>query len=390
MATSIEREARQAVRRAAERAARGPGFDACFHGMTFRVHSTVPAVRRQIEERFTPYYGVSERSPAPPDYTVVALQTDVLKRFDALLQDGASLEIQPHPTIARYHRRGVAIDLDEIRIVRQYPSDSYCAADPMRRTAVVTCDDPVTLGQDVRRLLRDLLAATLLVRGHQELHASGVALGDAGVAFAGESNSGKTTLLFDVLRTGRAALMCNGRLFIEESEGGVTATGVPEHFLVRLGTLAGLPEFRPRHPRELTEAMSEGRSPWTLDQTAKISLQLAEVLSTYRARVMTRAPLRVLVFANLQAVGDPVVRDLSPAAVRETVPSVVADEDGCRRRFWHGLVQPDWDAFARQRERIVHRMLDTLRFIEIRRSPDGASVVDRHLLDRLRQAGIGP
>jgi hypothetical protein len=240
---TLPSELRAIVEGLAEESLNWRPFDACFEGIIIRIYADSLAVRSELEARFSPYYSFTDASLSDkPDYVVYAVNRNLFGRFDSLVQDaGLEIQIQPHPTVERYRRYGKVVEVDEIRLVQQIPSGTYVAADSLRRQAVVSVDDELLLGKGVRQLVRDIVAGTLLVRGALELHAAGLALNGSAIAFAGESNSGKTTMLISLLRTGVPSLMCNGRLFVEDSGDTLSAIGVPEHVLVRLGTLAQFP-----------------------------------------------------------------------------------------------------------------------------------------------------
>jgi hypothetical protein len=143
----------------------------------------------------------------------------------------------------------------------------------------------------------------------------------------------------ELVRSGRADLVCNGRLFLRGHP--VEALGPPEHVLVRQGTLAGWPEFSTRLPEEARERLASGASRWELDDGDKMTLQLADIASMWQCGFSAGGPLAALVLCDLRQThsgGEPSMRRLGEAEAMAGVSENVATEDEWQQRLWHGLL----------------------------------------------------
>lgn len=366
-------------------------IDLEFQGVRFRIHGDVPEVERELRFRFEPYYSFDPAVDAPPRFEIYASQTQAPADLLATLSSNqaSSLPIQLHRTVQKYRRMGRALECGEQLAVLQDPTQTLTVSDLRSKCCAVSNRDVKLLAKDVRRLVRDLLGATLLATESVELHASGVAIDGEAIAFCGEANRGKTTALLQILRSRTGRIMCNGRLFLRRESPRPVAVGVPEHILVRPGTLASHPEFLHRFPTSLQESLDRGECPWELDQTQKISVRLADLLQTYECGITSEAPLGaiVLVDFNREEKG-PLVHEVPRSLTRERLEPMILEPDACRRRFWHGLVSPNWPQYESRRRELIERIATETPHFQLRR---GSSERDfqSELWRALESHGIG-
>lgn len=315
-----------------------------FDGTTIRLESALPEVVDELRRRLVPYYALDRAVPAEPDLTVRIAATPL---DDAPAPDGARpFDIQPHPGVHRYRRRGLLADDGPRRHVVLRETGTRCLIDRSTREISFAGDVSTEgarreLARDVRRTIRDVVNARLIAAGHVELHASGVGRDGRILAVAGASGSGKTSYLMAILGASDARLVCNGRLFVRSCADGLECVGVPEHVLLRPG-VAML--YRDRFPA-LADALEVAGTadPWRTRPNDKVSVQMREVLDVFGTSPMPVGRLRTLLRPT------PGVQDVAAvgaAGARAAMGEVVQPPASVRRRFWHGLCELDDDAYA--------------------------------------------
>lgn len=339
------------------------------HGIGFNVWTDAPAVVDELEYRLGLYYGTV--GDCNTTFSVVAVQSEPPWTKDSRGAASHEVEIQRHPTNRRWTRSGEARDVGEWRVVEHKETGSTSFASSAARVVLIANPSAEALAKDTRRLIRDVLAAQLITSGAIEFHASGVAIGDRALAIAAPSNGGKTTLLIEMLRTHRASLICNGRLFLRAADRGIQALGVPEHILLRPGTIATYGELAPYSAPWLGDAIAGGKDVWSLG-TEKVAVQLRQFLGAYGADVSTNARLDLVAMPNMKITSD------GPSVVSADMPAHAVtqhllDRKSCVRRFWHGAVGPDWVQFEIDRARITG-LLERARVVRVLRGRDWAFV----------------
>lgn len=100
------------------------------------------------------------------------------------------------------------------------------------------------------RVVRELAAARVLARQNiSDFHAAAFAVGERAVLLVGAKRAGKTTLLANVLASGRASLLANDRVFVDTGRQPPRAFGMPTLLSIQEGTIQAFPRLR-RHPDE--------------------------------------------------------------------------------------------------------------------------------------------
>jgi HprK-related kinase B len=218
------------------------------------------------------------------------------------------------PKIAYYDHDGARVILKKRSGVVHY----------LWRDRAYAIGDLVRHPQQLFNLVGLAFGSALRRKGHLALHASGVARGGAGIAFAGPSGSGKSTLALALMEFG-CDYVSNDRVFIGEGADGVELTGVPKWPRVNPGTLL---------------ASDRLRSLMTLDEIAKYrTLSRAElwgvedkhdvpIESVYgRGRLALRAGLEALyVLAWKNGGGPPAVRPVAPDGRAEALLPFIKTE----------------------------------------------------------------
>lgn len=128
-------------------------------------------------------------------------------------------------------------------------------------------------------------------------HASGVVVDGDGLAIAGFSGGGKSTLMLHLLEDPNCRFLTNDRLFVRNEPGkGLSAFGVPKWPRVNPGTIMSLPRLNPILANKRLQQL--GQLPvdqlWQLEEKYDVDL----VKHYGPERIQQTAPLKALVLLN--------------------------------------------------------------------------------------------
>lgn len=136
-------------------------------------------------------------------------------------------------------------------------------------------------------------------RGAVICHASGVVIGDCGLAIAGFSGGGKSSLMLRLLGTPNARFLTNDRLFIESfPDGDVRAIGIPKLPRVNPGTILSLDALHPifdERQRDKFESLPTDEL-WDVEQ--KYDVDVSKLYG--KDRIVAESPLTDLLILNWQ------------------------------------------------------------------------------------------
>ena len=187
----------------------------------------------------------------------------------------------------------------------------------LRRVTIRARPDNVRVRASLLRVVREFAMNHLHHRG-LFLHASAIAIGNSGVAFAGHKAAGKTTLLTYLLSTGMGSYLSNDRVYVADGDGSPVLRNMPTVISVRPGTLELCPSFRDRflasgfdtYLATLDEAAAASAAHIGTNQFGNYFLSPAQFRRVLDAPQQTRAIGSALVF--------PVIReDIEHFAIRE-------------------------------------------------------------------------
>ncbi|MCC6744228.1 MAG: hypothetical protein IT175_10230 [Acidobacteria bacterium] len=283
-----------------------------FEGLTIRAHCGTRANREWLTEFLVPDF--VESSSGSVDCTVRVALDDALYAealgegcpADAPLLDCFALDssVVRLPILRRAGTETVVADLQFESIYR---------IDPDRRlVTIISHSDSIRVRASLLRVVREFAMNAMHGRG-LFLHASSIAMGADGVAFAGRRSAGKTTLLTYLLGHGVGAYLSNDRVFVADRDPVPVLRNVPTVVSVRPGTLelcAGFGErlFGSGYATYLTtivESDNAGPSEVRTNAFGNYFLSPAQFRSLFGAPQSTSATAAALVY--------PVIDDTTPA-----------------------------------------------------------------------------
>jgi len=129
-------------------------------------------------------------------------------------------------------------------------------------------------------------------------HASGLVLQDKGLAIAGFSGGGKSTLMLNFMNDPSVTYMTNDRLFIGQSEGKIEMSGIPKLPRINPGTIIGNPVLHPLMSQEdlATYQAMEKEKLWDIEEKYDVSIQ--DIYG--EQRIQNNAFLNTFVILNWQ------------------------------------------------------------------------------------------
>lgn len=161
------------------------------------------------------------------------------------------------------------------------------------------------------RVVRELAAARMLEQGSVlDFHTAAFAVGERAVLLVGPKGGGKTTLLVNVLASGRASLVANDRVFVDAGRHPGQAFGVPTLVSLRDGTLQLFPNLRrdfPECPALLHAAELEAHDAGTLegdDLPRVFALSPTQLARRLGVPTVRGGPLAAIVFPEICSAAD--------------------------------------------------------------------------------------
>lgn len=183
----------------------------------------------------------------------------------------------------------------------------------------VFAPDEAALRVPILRIVEDLLLDEAQRRGAVVLHASAVVAAGRAVLFCGNKGAGKTTALLRALEGASVGLLANDNVCLVEQDGGYLARAWPAFLKVEAGTVASTGPL----VRDLPPACA----PWLDDTVAlwdiyeKVAFYTSQGAARFGAKVITEAPLGVLVLPRFRPDHPPALSSAPAAEVAAELPT---------------------------------------------------------------------
>jgi hypothetical protein len=268
-----------------------------------------------------------------------------------------------------------ALDQEVVALPSWRESDAVAVADPERSCFLVVEPFRVAMIADAAserwrftlQWIHHEIAATRLRRSALDLHAAAIEAGGDAILVVGPKGAGKTTLSFELLRSGPCRWISNDRAFAEPSATRFAIRGMPTPVKILAPTLRRFPELgrglralaRP-YLRMLDEVVG-GAAGEPRARADELALSPAQVAHQLRVETLGAAPLGAILFPDISS-------DVDGWTIERLDPEDVA------ARLWANLYG----------KRTEHRA--TTLFEEV---DGGHSVPQRALADQVAAAAPG-
>ncbi len=177
-------------------------------------------------DRMTKYFSHLIVNDRLPDVVVEAYDTNVLQ-LDVDWQEWRRERGKSGPKDAYY-------DLDDGRLLLKVRTGMIFLQSERLRIAVGPC---MEMANQLINFINSQYMNELLRRGGLICHASGIRIGQSGVAIAGVSGGGKSTLMLSLMDYPNVHYVTNDRLLVKANSGKVIAQGIPKLPRVNPGTI---------------------------------------------------------------------------------------------------------------------------------------------------------
>lgn len=312
------------------------------------LHDSVQAF---MKRRMAPYYDMRGRTDVQCDVILSLERVSHCAPPDALLA-GEHLGIVENQADERKHVVGKVVRHGPVAWIWIDRFGTQLVVDHDVRRVSLVAGSSEALGLASRLVIRDLANIILMRQGYVEVHASAVGNPDGGVtAICGPSNSGKTSLLFHLVRSGGRSLVSNGRVYVAEREDGqLHAIGTPESIYVRPVTAQAFPEFQDL----VLDVPQDDLNHSDCAPRKKVKTQYAEICSRLGVGITTDGPLRGIILPRLSVRGRAVHE---VPAVDRILSESVFSYDAIKRREWLGLTRIPRALYDNRSRAIIERLV---------------------------------
>ena len=246
--------------------------------------------RADLIQELAAYFGPFVGRAGTPRLTIVALETPPLDL-------GLEYETkQPDPGKSKIKEEWC--DLPDGRVVRKRLTGMIFAFGGEHHLAVGPC---LANTNQVVNFINNRLIQLELDQGCLLAHAAGVKAGKAGLALAGFSGMGKSTLSLHLMSLG-LTFISNDRLLVRREDGRARMTGVPKLPRINPGTALNNPDLESVIPPEEKERFAAMTSDQIWDLEHKYDVDIAQCFGPGRFEL--QSPLSGLAILNWRRNGE--------------------------------------------------------------------------------------
>lgn len=192
------------------------------------IHSNSKALIEKLHHYFSHCNVISNHGSA--DIDIIAIETKApelnIKFIDWQREPGKT------------GRKDEYYELQDARVVRKVRTGMVFLQSEAKRIAAGPC---IEYDNQVINFINSQYMNWLQQRDWLICHASGLSYQDKGLAIAGFSGGGKSTLMLDMMNDPLISYITNDRLFIKSSDNQTDMTGIPKLPRINPGTITGNP-----------------------------------------------------------------------------------------------------------------------------------------------------
>ncbi|MCB2231169.1 HprK-related kinase B [bacterium] len=277
------------------------------HAISVKTNSS--ALRQRLSDYFQQFHGDAS---VPPEIEIVALEGSVPKigeEFTIKTPDPGKTKIKEE-----------FLDCADGRIVRKRLTGMMLLFGNGINVAVGPCE---ANDNQVVNFINNRYIEHLLLKGCLLGHAAGVVYDGCGLALAGFSGMGKSTLALHLMSRD-LCFVSNDRLLVCSNTDAPLMHGVPKQPRINPGTAMHNPDLRQILPAEVRSRLSAMSTDelWELEQKYDVMID-----DTYgEDRFVLEAPMNALVILNWQRTGKPTDFDeVDPGERRDLLAAFVKD-----------------------------------------------------------------
>lgn len=253
------------------------------------------------------------------------------------------------------------LELKRFNIFIMKKSKNIIVFDKESNSFLITGTSLISQLEDIRVLIRDILNIGLINEGFVEVHASAVANSQGKVnIICGNSNSGKTTILFDYLKQ-KYNLVSNGRVYLKPIKENLLVLGTPESIYIRPISFRNFPEILSVLPEceiEVGKLYDENCQP-----RDKIKSHYKEVCKVFGCEAVQEGTLNEIVFPLLSSPDNKVNSN-------NIIHNNIINYDDICRREWSGAININRDLYKINMENLKKRLVEYSRKIFVFREKD--------------------
>jgi hypothetical protein len=264
-----------------------------FLGQSVRFHTNSHVARQWAEMYLTPYCTLTTDQPCAEYWAIFLDDSSV----DIQLPDQSSTSLALH-----YGKQGLLWKITPERtLIRELEHGDWYIIDHLTtKILYITVTALPDTYRDPARLIRTLMLRSLFKQGYLPLHGSAAALDGGAIAFLGDKQSGKTTMLMHLIDSFESAYISNDKILVKVIEGGqLLVYGFPLSCRLGFGTMRSIRSLAKHlHLFEHLEAATLPRDALWGNQE-KLEFTPRELSSIMGCRLITEAPLKALIFPQI-------------------------------------------------------------------------------------------